>query len=118
MQLPMAMQKLIEYNAAVNHQDVVGWTALIYTAENGHSEAAISLLENNASVDVQDNEGFTALMEAASLNQLEVVSTLLEYEATVDIENDKGETALDIADREGHQEIGQLPRQRQPLPQY
>ena len=42
---------LIEINLTVNWQD--GWTALMYAAQNGHSNVVETLLQHGASVDMQ-----------------------------------------------------------------
>ena len=42
---------LIEINLTVNWQD--GWTALMYAAQNGHSNVVEMLLQHGASVDMQ-----------------------------------------------------------------
>ena len=48
----MHLFPLIEIILTMNWQD--GWTALMYAAENGHSNVVETLLQHGASVDMQN----------------------------------------------------------------
>jgi uncharacterized protein len=64
------------------------------------------LIKNNAKVDATDNDGQTVLHHAASRGQLEVVKWLIDnYARLIPLETIWGELALDVAKRQGNDEI-------------
>jgi ankyrin repeat protein len=75
-------------------QDVQGWQALSYAAQEGH-EAVVQLLVNRgANVDANDKDGRTALHEAASKGNEAMARLLLKYRADVNAKDKDGCTAL------------------------
>ena len=89
------VELLIAKGAAVNFRDRDGFTALMYAARNGDTEAVNVLLRNGASVNIADKEGETALMKAAasSCNE-ETVRALLSAGADLSVRDHKGRNAL------------------------
>ncbi|MCB9027270.1 MAG: ankyrin repeat domain-containing protein [Bdellovibrionaceae bacterium] len=92
----------------INVQDKSGTTALIWAAQNGHTDTVKLLLDNAASVDVQDRDGYTALILAAHNGQTETVKLLLASGANVDVQDRDGYTALMWAAQYGRTETVKL----------
>ena len=77
---------LIAKNAAVNHANNDGWTALMAASKKGHSSIVQILIDNNADVNHVSYNGIGALAAAvkfAPLNKsiVKTVATLLRYGA-------------------------------------
>ena len=72
--------------------------ALIYAAENGHTEIAKLLIEAGTDVNAQSHEGYTALMLASGKSHTEIVKLLIEAGVEVNVQNKFGETALILAE--------------------
>ena len=98
-----------QYPALINGaKDRGGSTALIWAADNGHTEICSLLVENGADVNQKNNNGYTALIWAASNGHKEVCSLLIENGADVNQKNNDGYTALILAAENGHTEICSL----------
>ena len=70
------MQALLAQGADVNAKDNLGYTALMYAAENGHTETAQALLAHGTDVNAKDNFGWTALMYAKEMGYVETIRML------------------------------------------
>ena len=96
------IKPLIE-KGKVDDQDILGETALMWAARNGHTETVKLLVEiGDANVNHVSNYGMTALMLAAEKGHIETVKKLIEKGAVVNIENNDGNTALMLAAANGH----------------
>jgi len=100
-----AIKLLLENEANVNIQDVVGRTALWYAVTSFDREYAesVQLLLTDLEIDVniQDYDGRTALIYAAlsSPNRLKLLLT--EPDININIQDNRGQTALMIAGKSG-----------------
>ncbi|MGI4791245.1 MAG: ankyrin repeat domain-containing protein [Janthinobacterium lividum] len=91
----------------VEHED--GETPLMWAAgSSGHLSVAHLLLERGANVNAQNSGGWTALFNAACSNKPEMVTLLLECGADGRLKDEDGDTALDLALKQGHNEIAAL----------
>lgn len=90
---------LLEYNAQVNLQNDLGYTALIYACYNNNEEVVRLLLQNNADVNICDRNGWTALHWCVARgSSAEILRILLaNKQANVNLLNKKGSTALLVA---------------------
>ena len=94
----------------VNYQNKHGWTALMWTAENGNDSLTRALIDSKADVDLReyykdDKYGYTALMYAASNGHPACVEVLLEKKANASLKDNNGKTALDLAKHYNHTAI-------------
>ena len=100
------LKLLLKAGAKIDHTDTtLGWTALIWTAKEGHTAAARILLERGADPGIKDYGGNTALHWAVLKGHLEVVELLQQYGSNpLDVDRD-GNTALAIATQNNQQVI-------------
>ncbi len=70
----------MENRKYIDHQDNLGYTALMYASINGHVEIAKLLLENGADPTIKNNDGKTALILAFENNHIEIVNLIEEFE--------------------------------------
>merc|ERR1712012_148476 len=105
---------LLENSADVDSADNYGDTALHNAALWNSVDVATLLLENSANVDSTDKWGKTALHKAAIRNSVDVAKLLLaksaDLNATVVSGGLRGLTPLQVAKKEGNQEIFDLLR--------
>ena len=101
----------LEHAARKNHRRVVDFlmsrgakTNLAAAAMVGDTAQVQRFLKEGADVNAKDDQGKTALILAVERGHLEVVKLLLENHADVNV-TASGETALDIAKREGSNEM-------------
>jgi hypothetical protein len=78
----------------VNAKDINGWTAIMYAAEDGHTETVTKLKELGADVNAKELFGKTVLMFAAENGHTDTVVKLIELGAGVNAKTDYGYTAL------------------------
>ena len=71
-----------------------GWSAVMYAAREGASDAVRALAESGANLDLSDPEGTTALVIGVINGHYDVGSTLLEKGANPNIADIKGMTPL------------------------
>jgi ankyrin repeat protein len=96
---------LIRAGADLNAQDVTnGWTALVWSLEDGQAVSAKQLIAAGTNLDLRDQSGKTALMHTVGLGHQgstykEVVQWLLAKGADVSIQDNEGKTAFAIAER-------------------
>jgi ankyrin repeat protein len=109
------VQKLIEYDADINAENMFGSTPL-HWASRGHrfKDGSILrlLLKHGGYVNARDHNGLTSLHEASENGALEVVRLLLEYGADVEAKDDRGRTALQVASENRHDEVVKFLRER------
>ena len=77
------VKRLIEVGVDVNHQDTVGYTALMAASEMGHIDIVKLLIEEGADVNHQDDGGYTALRAASEMGHIDIVKLLIEEGADV-----------------------------------
>jgi hypothetical protein len=92
----------------VNARDANGRTALMITAENGHSDATKYLLERGADINAQDSDGRTALILAVIGGHDDTVKLLLRWRPNVNVVDVAGRTALAEARGTNNRQIAQL----------
>lgn len=81
---------------------VVGMTALMFAAENGHSSLVKVFIANKADIHLQDERGMTALMYAVRSKDLNTVMVLGEAGASYyHVANKQGQTATSMASHMG-----------------
>ena len=83
----------------------IGDTALIFAAQNRHTEIVEQLLKHGARVNAKADDGSTALMAAAQNGCTKIVEQLLKHGARVNAKANEGGTALMVAAQNGHTEI-------------
>ena len=104
---------LMEYNATLNEQDNLGFTALMHAifkpdfgADEEHEANKESvtvtimtaLLKHGAGVDIQDNSGATALIHATKFGMDEASKILLMHKADSSIRDKYNKSTLDYAE--------------------
>jgi ankyrin repeat protein len=70
------------------------WTALMYAARQGGSEAVRTLLDLGASINVQDPEGFTPLLQAIVNGHFDLAAMLVQRGANPNLADKSGMGAL------------------------
>ena len=70
------MNLLLDKGAEVNAKDSSSCTALIFAAQNGHTEIVRTLLDKGAAVNATNYKSETALMYAARNSQVNIVKIL------------------------------------------
>ena len=103
----VAVQRLLDAGADVNHATTDGFTALIAAAVRGHDAIVQQLLAAGADVNHANDQGFTALIVAAATDHDAIVQQLLAAGADVNHANDQGDTALIFAAATDHDAIVQ-----------
>jgi len=105
------VQKLIEYNADTNAENVYGSTPFHWASRgrcSKNSSVLRLLLEHGADVNARSKNGWTPLHEASYNGALEVVSLLLEHGADIEAKGNAGKTALQVAAKGGHDGVVKL----------
>ena len=104
-----AVQAALSDGAEINARDKSGVPALMWAANNGHTQVVKLLLERRADVNVKKiDTGVTALMMASHEGHTEVVKLLLDKGADVNVKDTDGVTALWMASQKGHTEVVKL----------
>ncbi|KAL9083770.1 MAG: hypothetical protein Q9165_008380 [Trypethelium subeluteriae] len=107
--LDKAVRLLLQRKVELNDQySSWRWTALHWTAREGHAAVARVLLEKGAEVDLQDSKGRPALHLAAAWDHEAVARLLLGKGAKVDLQDTKGRTALHWAAAKGHEAVTRM----------
>ena len=73
--VPM-VEMLLRRGPNVDHQNLLGWTALMSSAFEGKIEVVQLLLQSSAKLDLQNNNGNTALTIARQRGHTEIVRLL------------------------------------------
>lgn len=99
---PEAIQILIAAKAHLDQQDVLGRTALHWTAERNDSSCADLLIEAGASLNLEDKEGCTPYVLAIKSNSPSVLQSLLKAGCDRTAIDGLMGTALALASIKGH----------------
>ena len=78
-----------------------GWTALMFSAQNGHDHCARALLEAKADPNIENHKHVTALNLACENEHEECAMLLLRYGAAADVRDDWGDTPRSTAQAKG-----------------
>ena len=89
-----AVKELLGAGAAVDEQDRLGATALLYAATNGHTPVVAALLAAGAIPDLPMARGLTSLHLASANGHRPVVQALLRGGASTGLQDSDGKTAL------------------------
>ncbi len=92
------LEAALAAGADVNARDAKGWTALMYTVDNGYVLLVEPLLQAKADPDVQAPDGATALFMAVAHGHADIFPLLMHAGADPMIEGPKGKTATDLAE--------------------
>ena len=103
----MEVKRCVENGANVECENSLGFTALLWASERGHTEVVEYLITNhNANIEARIKiYGETPLMRAAFVGNLGVVKCLLQHKADVNAKSNRNETALMLASSVGHKDI-------------
>lgn len=91
----------------INTTDEGHWTALVWAAENGHSEIVNYLISLGADPNICDSENNTVLHWACLAGKLEAMYPLV-ANCNLNVQNIHGDTALHISARQGKTKICML----------
>ena len=86
----------------IDQGDPMGWTPLMFAAQEGHSLVVRILLGRRANVSIADYGGVTALHLSAQHGHLAVTVDLAKAGAVLDAKDSKGGTPLHMAAQCGH----------------
>lgn len=103
--LPHVLRDLVSHGLKINARGSDGETALIRSAEFGHTENVRVLLELGAEIDAQDHMDETALQRAARNGNEGVVRVLLDKGTDVNMKASSDWTALMSAVSSGNLEV-------------
>lgn len=79
------VNSLLEKNVEVNHEDLLGYSALHWAAERGYTNIVDSLLGKEADVNKNNKNGHTPLGLAAMEKHEDIMKKLIEKHAALDI---------------------------------
>ncbi|XP_048506587.1 protein TANC2 isoform X2 [Athalia rosae] len=101
-------QILDQAKPLLNQRDLVGRTALMVAAAEGHCNLAELFLDNGAMLEATDNEGLTAVGWACVRGRISAVQSLLDHGANINTTDKTGRTPLDLAAFQGNPKLVQL----------
>jgi hypothetical protein len=104
---------LIKRGSPVDVRSDEGTTPLMNAVQSGSTEKAVLLLDHGAFPNAADQRGFTALHRAAETGHLHLVKLLL-TRGSAAAPVAEGYTPLILAEKNGHREIADLLKSRQP----
>lgn len=78
----------------LNTVDDGGWTAIAWSAENGHAEMVSYLIICGANANICDKENNVVLHWAAQSNSVETIVPLLQSHCDLNVQNITGDTPL------------------------
>ena len=88
----------------VNHKDTDGYTALLLTADQNHSDVVKVLIDAGADIEAKDKEGCSPLLLASKAGALDTVKMLVKAGVDVSDIYHTGDTCLTVAASHGHTE--------------
>ncbi|KAH0785013.1 ankyrin [Histomonas meleagridis] len=95
-------ERILESGVNINHQDIYGYTALMYAVDAGKTETVKFLIEKGANLNLQNAEGNTAVMLACkSEENIDIIKMLFENDADFNIVNKYGKVAHNFSFDEG-----------------
>ncbi|WP_269457574.1 MULTISPECIES: ankyrin repeat domain-containing protein [unclassified Leifsonia] len=71
-----SVQRLLAAGADIDHRDSDGWTALMYAAQAGNTEAAMALIAGGADRTVLDDDGRSATDIAREWKHVDLLGLL------------------------------------------
>ncbi|XP_011644228.1 protein TANC2 isoform X3 [Pogonomyrmex barbatus] len=92
----------------LEQRDLVGRTALMLAASEGHTNLLELLLDKGSILETKDKEGLTALGWACVRGRVTVVQMLLDRGSNVGTNDNSGRTPLDLAAFQGNPKLVQL----------
>ena len=104
------VRKLLSLGSNIDDADHDGYTALMWSAFKGRVDTSLALMEAGADVNAQSVEGNSALTYAAYSGSRVLVEAMLEQAKDPKACNKLGMSAADVADQQGHHEVGKLLR--------
>ncbi|KAG7190367.1 hypothetical protein KM043_006477 [Ampulex compressa] len=99
---------LEEAVSLLEQRDLVGRTALMLAAGEGHTNLIELFLDKGSSLEARDKEGLTALGWACVRGRLAAVQNLIDRDADVNTSDNTGRTPLDLAAFQGNPKLVQL----------
>ena len=96
---------LIEKGAAVDIEDMNGYTPLYWALLKKKYKIASLLLEKGADIDYQDISGQTALHKVVYHKNIDAIKFLLEHRASRQIKDVQGKLPIDYAEKENIKEM-------------
>ncbi len=94
-----AVKRLLNFKADPNWSAKKdnGFTALLWTCRNGHTEAAKELLANNANIEATlTNEGYSPLHLACCHKKRDIIKLLIENKADIYKRDKKGRLPIEL----------------------
>jgi len=98
----------LESRADLNARTQAGWTALMWAAEKGNTQAMWELLRSGARVNIQNDSGKTALILAVRRGNIGTIGLLLNKGADPAVVDFDKKTAADYARDFQRQDVLQL----------
>lgn len=105
------IELLFKYGADVNILNENGQDALMIFCENNEEDPkniVSLLLKYGANANLVDKHNYSTLMWSCGYGNKKIIKLLLEYGADKTIKNDRGQTALDVARKEGFDDVVKL----------
>ena len=104
--LDQVVRALLENDAKADATEEDGFTALMFSAQNGHDLCALALIEANANLDHQNPKKVTALNFACENAHEECAVLLLKAGSrSADIADAWGDTPRSIAEKKGLKKV-------------
>ena len=96
---------LVEKGADVNARNDEGMSPLYINSSQGETRITQMLLKRGAQVNAVAGDGYAPIHRAAESGNLEVIKVLVQYKADAELASGYQERAIDIASRNGFEEI-------------
>ncbi|XP_012528978.2 protein TANC2 isoform X3 [Monomorium pharaonis] len=97
-----------ETMSLLEQRDLVGRTALMFAASEGHTNLLELFLDKGSILETKDKEGLTALSWACIRGSITAVQMLLDRGSDVNTNDNSGRTPLDLAAFQGNPKLVQL----------
>ena len=102
------MKALVDIGCHIETRDVLGRTAVMHAALNGHYPLVSYLLNKGSNPNSSDNSGNTALHFAAAYGWYHVVQLLLQGGAQTDVVNHEKISPMGVAVLKYHDDVAQF----------